>query len=72
MKITSIEPLVFNSNMGRVDFKNHEMYSLKLLLSNSVGIEAEIFAVIDMHRRLFQFRGKDRSYFVRIIDGFKL
>lgn len=71
MKTISIEPLVFSSNKERLSFKNNQIYSFKLFLKNSIGEEAEVFAVIDLHRRLFEFKAKDKSYFSRILDAWQ-
>lgn len=67
-----ISPLVFSSNKVPIEFTNDVYYSLKMFLKNNLGAEAEVFAVIDCHRRLFEFKAKDPSFFQPLIDAFIL
>lgn len=67
----SIEPMVFSSNKERLTFANNQIYSFKLFMKNSIGEEAEVFAIIDLHRRLFELKARDVSQFSRIIDAWQ-
>lgn len=65
-----VKPIVFSSNKKTIDFTKDEIYALKLFFKNSIGAEAEIFARIDWHRRLFEFKPKDQTYFKSFVDSF--
>lgn len=70
MRKEEIAPLVFSSNTEEVSFGNNKTYRFKLFFTNELGEEAEVFVVIDLYKRLFEFRSKDVTYFARVIDAF--
>jgi len=71
MKKERIMPMVFSSNTKVVNFENNESYRFKLFFRNNLGEEAEVFAVIDLYKRLFELQSKDRTFFARVVNAFE-
>ncbi|MBE8720977.1 hypothetical protein [Sphingobacterium pedocola] len=67
----TIDPLVFSSNRESVDLAKQSTYSFKLFLDNSVGTEAELFAVLDTYRKSFEMSEKDSTFRTHIISAFE-
>lgn len=65
-----LKPLTFSSNKSRITFENNKIYSFKLFFENTNGTIAEAFSIIDMHRRLFEIRAKDESFFFPLLTSF--
>ncbi|WP_140938426.1 hypothetical protein [Sphingobacterium lumbrici] len=72
-KMTSqtIDPLVFSSNKVTVNLAKQSTYSFKLFLDNSIGTEAELFAVVDTYRKSFEMSEKDSTFRAHIISAFE-
>ncbi|KGE13581.1 hypothetical protein [Sphingobacterium deserti] len=71
MVTTAITPLVFSSNKQAVDLSKNGTYSFKLFMENKVGAEAEVFAILDLYRRLFELKARDTTQFDRVLSSFK-
>lgn len=71
MTSETIEPTVFSSNKGLVEFNNQNTYSFKLFLDNGLGEPAEMFAVLDLYRRAFELSEKEAVYRPGIIAAFE-
>lgn len=67
----TIDPLVFSSNKVSVDLAKQGTYSFKLFLDNSVGTEAELFAVVDTYRKSFEMSEKDSTFRAHLISAFE-
>src|SRR5690606_1209389 len=67
----TILPLVFSSNRKEVDLGNNGTYTFKLFLDSAAGSEAEVFAVLDLYKRLFELRAKDTTHYERIVSAFE-
>lgn len=70
MTETTIDPLVFSSNNRTVDLSAKATYSFKLFLDNQEGKEAEVFAVLDTYRRVFEISEKDTTFRKNILSAF--
>ena len=72
-KMTSetIDPLVFSSNKVSIDLAKQSTYSFKLFIDNSIGTEAELFAVVDTYRKSFEMSEKDSTFRAHIISAFE-
>lgn len=70
MTESTIEPLVFSSNNSAVDLTKKTAYSFKLFIENSVGAEAEVFAVLDTYRKAFEISEKDDTYRAQLLSAF--
>ncbi|MFD1769054.1 hypothetical protein [Sphingobacterium suaedae] len=71
MTEVTLLPLVFSSNKKNIDLKKNGTYTFKLFFNNSAGAEAEVFAVLDLYKRLFEFRAKDSTQYERILAAFQ-
>ncbi len=71
MSNAMLSPLVFSSNKKNVDLSSNNTYNFKLFFDNATGEEAEVFAVLDLYKRLFEFRAKDSTQYERIISAFE-
>ncbi|TJZ63106.1 hypothetical protein FAZ15_02075 [Sphingobacterium olei] len=67
----TIDPLVFSSNKVPVDLAKQSTYSFKFFLDNSVGTEAELFAVVDTYRKSFEMSEKDSTFRAHLISAFE-
>lgn len=71
----SIIPTAFSSNSEVVDLNKPGTYRFKLFLDNSEGDPAEVFAVLDTYRKIFELSEKDSSYrklLISAFEGYKL
>lgn len=64
-------PLTFSSNKKNLDLSTKETYSFKLFFTNKLGDEAEVFAVLDLYRNIFEFTARDSAQYPRIISAFE-
>lgn len=71
MSTTAIVPLVFSSNKQAVDLSKNGTYSFKLFFANHAGAEAEVFAILDLYRRVFELKAKDATHYERIVAAFE-
>lgn len=70
MTDATILPLVFSSNNEAVDLTKNTTYSFKLFIENTVGAEAEIFAVLDTYRKSFEISEKDDTFRAQLLSAF--
>ncbi|WP_437921607.1 hypothetical protein [Sphingobacterium sp. LRF_L2] len=71
MTDTTLQPLVFFSSKTEIDLTKNGTYSFKLFFGNGVGAEAEAFLVLDLYKRLVEFKSKDSTQYPRLIAAFE-
>lgn len=71
MTENTLLPTVFSSNNEVVNLNKAGTYSFKLFFDNSKGEPAEIFAVVDTYRKIFELSEKDSSYRSLLISAFE-
>jgi hypothetical protein len=71
MTTMPIAPLVFSSNKQAVDLAKNGTYSFKLFMENKAGAEAEVFAILDLYRRLFEIKARDTTQIERVLSAFQ-
>lgn len=67
--VNTILPTVFSSNSDNVDLTKNSSYNFKLFLDNAVGEPAEVFAILDLYKRSFEFTEKDSSYRAQLLSA---
>lgn len=72
MRRDTLSPLVFSSNTEPVDLHRAgtSTYSFKLFFENTLGPEAEMFAVLDLYRKSFVITEKDETFRANILSAF--